>query len=72
MTLVKCGPDTVINAAQIRTIEWDRGHTYTAMIVTMSDGHAVRLRHEPNSMAGTDCFLIEAKLLDASRHAAVG
>lgn len=64
--LVKCASDVVINADDVSTIVWDRGHSYTAMIVTMTNGNQVRLLHQPHAMDGTDCYLIEAKLPDAA------
>lgn len=67
MGLLRCSDDVVINPDHVSSIEWDRGHSYTAMVVTMQDGRSIRLRHEPHLMNGTDCYLIEAKLVDATR-----
>jgi hypothetical protein len=65
MALVKCGRDTIINARDVSSIEWDRGHSYTTMVVTMLNGREIRLKHQPQFMDGTDCYLVEAKLLEA-------
>jgi hypothetical protein len=67
MALVQCGSDTIINARDVSSIEWDRGHSYTAMVVTMLNGRTIRFKHQPNALGGLDCHRIEAELLLASQ-----
>lgn len=69
--LVKCGPDTLVNPAHISTIKWDRssyhyGSRPSMLVITMMDGRAIRLSHQPHMLDGIDCYLIEAKLMEAA------
>lgn len=66
MALVKCGPDVHINPALIASIHWDRGHSYTKLIVTLADGREIRIDHQPHHLGGTDCYAIERDLTAAS------
>lgn len=70
MALVKCGADVSINPDHVVSIVWDRGHSYTAMVVATVDGNAIRLKHQPSAYGGTDCYAIEAALIEAANAAA--
>ncbi len=65
MPMVQCGADVIVNSAHISTIEWERGHSFTMLIITMQDGRAIRLKHQPPY--GLDCYAIEAALLEAAK-----
>lgn len=64
--LVKCGRELWVNPGHVSTIEWDRGHSFTALIVTMLDGRALRVLHQPSHMDGTDCYVVERELTQAA------
>jgi|GEM_PF-2843763 hypothetical protein len=61
--MIKASDDLIVNPVHVASISWDRGHTYTAMIITMADGTKHRVRHDPCSLGGTDCYNAEALIL---------
>lgn len=61
--MVKVSDDLIVNPAHVASISWDRGHSYTAMIIGMADGTKHRIRHDPYSLGGTDCYKAEARIV---------
>lgn len=61
--MIKVNDDLIVNPMHVASISWDRGHTYTAMIITMGDGAQHRVRHDPYSLGGTDCCKAEAQIV---------
>lgn len=59
--LVRLTADLIVNPAHIAAVSWDRGYSYSALIITLVDGTRHSIRHE----GYTDCYAIEKKLLDA-------
>ncbi|MGO4167849.1 hypothetical protein [Novosphingobium sp. YAF33] len=68
--LVKCGPECHVNPALIASIHWDRGHTYTNLVVTLADAREIRIPHNPHHLGGNDCYAIERELIAASANPA--
>lgn len=69
--MIKVSDDLVVNPVQVASMSWDRGHTYTALVIHMADGKSHRVKHQPNAFGGTDCYLIEARIMDAFNRATV-
>lgn len=64
MTLVRLTADLAVNPDHVASVSWDRGHTYSALIITMADGTAHSVRHHPGPY-GLDAYEVERKLLEA-------
>lgn len=63
--LVRLTDDLIVNTAHVASVAWDRGHSYSALIVSLADGSRHSIRHEPGRGQYGDCYAIERKLLDA-------
>ena len=61
--LIRLTNELIVNPAHVASVFWDRGHSYSALIIMMVDGTRHSVRHDPCS--GCDCYAIERKLLDA-------
>lgn len=61
MTLVKLTDDLHINPEHVVSVNWERGHTYTMLVITTVLGTAHRIKHD----GYTDCYEIERRLLAA-------
>lgn len=61
--MIKVSDDLIVNPAHVASISWDRGYSYSAMIITMADGTKHRIRHDPYSLRGTDCYKAEAQIV---------
>lgn len=61
--MIKVSDDLIVNPVHVASISWDRGHSYSAMIITMADGTKHRVRHDPFSLGGTDCYKSEAQIV---------
>ncbi|WP_416463206.1 hypothetical protein [Sphingomonas sp. VDB2] len=63
--MIKVSDDLIVNPMHVASISWDRGHSYTAMLIHMADGTKHRLRHSPSPYGGTDCYKAEAAIVAA-------
>jgi|EndMetStandDraft_9_1072997.scaffolds.fasta_scaffold00102_17 hypothetical protein len=61
--MIKVGDDLIVKPVHVASISWDRGHSYTAMIITLADGAKHRVRHDPYSLGGNDCYKAEALIV---------
>lgn len=61
--MIKVSDDLIVNPIHVASISWDRGHSYTAMLVHMVDGATHKVRHNPSPYGGTDCYKAEAAIV---------
>lgn len=69
---VRCGPDLIVNRAEVASVEWDRRHYFNGpgtshLVITMNHGGQHRVEHTANRALydAVDCYKIEKELLDA-------
>lgn len=61
--MIKVNDDLIVNPMHVASISWDRGHSYTAMTISMADGTKHRVNHNPSPYGGTDCYKAEAAIV---------
>jgi len=62
--LVRLTHDLSVNRDLVSSVEWDRTYN-TRLVVTMANGTAHSIKHEPGYTGGIDCYKIEKELLNA-------
>lgn len=65
--ILKLTRDLAINPAMVASIGWNRGHSYSDLVITMADG----TRHVIRDGAGysPDCYDIERRIIAAAAEA---
>jgi hypothetical protein len=64
--LIRLTPEIIVNREFVSSVTWDRGYSYTSLIVTMSDGARHYIKHDCRAGGGgNDCYKIERDLLNA-------
>ncbi|AGH48755.1 hypothetical protein G432_05140 [Sphingomonas sp. MM-1] len=65
MAMVSVTNDLTVNTAYVASVSWDRGDTYTTLVITMADGTAHRVKHQGGPY-GVDAYDAERRLLAAA------
>jgi len=70
MGMIRVTSDLSINPAFVSHMAWDRRHYMngpgdSVLVITMADGTAHRVTHQPWMLDGTDGYDVERRILEA-------
>jgi len=66
---VKCGRDLTVNRNDVASLEWDRSDNWSGgdsyLVITLNSGLRHKVKHQPHTYDGADCYAIEKAITDA-------